>query len=101
MVKDIYDISSISKIQKSIILDIEKAGPDCAKFISRRLNVALDVTMKELQTLEHNGWIERVKGTFLMKKGLRRPKHMNHTYYDLTRQARLFLRNARRGGCDF
>ena len=38
------------------------------------------------------GFLERVKGRFLKKKGLRRPKHMNHTYYELSREARLHLR---------
>ena len=75
-----------------ILKDLYALAPDCAKFLSRRLRMDLGETMKRLRRLESLGFLERVKGRFLKKKGLRRPKHMNHTYYELSREARLHLR---------
>ncbi|HIE33406.1 MAG TPA: DUF2250 domain-containing protein [Thermodesulfobacteriaceae bacterium] len=75
-----------------ILRDLYALAPDCAKFLSRRLRLDLEETMQRLRRLENLGFLERVKGKFLKKKGLRRPKHMNHTYYELTREARLYLR---------
>ena len=80
----------------ALLFDIAKNGPDCAKFIARRHSRSLEEVMKSLASMEERGWLERVKGTFLMKKGLRRPKHMNHTYYRLSRKAELYLRKQRR-----
>ncbi len=75
-----------------ILKDLFATAPDCAKFLSRRLRLELGETMRRLRELENMGFLERVEGRFLKKKGLRRPKHMNHTYYELTRPARLHLR---------
>ncbi len=75
-----------------ILKDLYALAPDCAKFLARRLRLDLGETMKRLKRLENLGFLERVEGRFLRKKGLRRPKHMNHTYYELTRLARLYLR---------
>ena len=86
----------LDELKAKLLTDIFENGPDCAKFISRRHRISLRKAMDELAEMERLGWLERVKGTFLMKKGLRRPKHMNHTYYDLSRRAELYLRKNRR-----
>jgi len=78
--------------EQKIVLDIRNNGPDCAKFISRRHGMQLRDTMDMLSALHRDGWLERVKGTFLFKRGFKKPKHMNHTYYSVTRQAQRFLR---------
>ncbi len=75
-----------------ILKDLYALAPDCAKFLSRRLRLDLEETRRRLRRLESLGFLERVQGRFLKKKGLRRPKHMNHTYYELAREARLYLR---------
>ncbi len=80
------------------IIDIKENGPDCAKFLSRRIKTDLACTMKLLANLEKKGWLQRVQGTFLFKKGFKRPKHMNHTYYQLTKQAEKELRQLARKG---
>ena len=85
-----------SGLRLELLLDMERSGPDCAKFISRHLKRPLKETMDELKALEGLGWLERIKGTFLMKRGLKRPKYMNHTYYGLSRKAELYLREQRR-----
>ena len=83
---------------KMIILELKKNGPDCAKFLSRRLKLDPATCMELLSTLESVDWLQRIKGTFLFKKGFRRPKHMNHTYYEITKNAEKTLRFlARRG----
>ncbi len=89
-------VADLNELRTRLLLDIFENGPDCAKFISRRHKISLRQAMDELAEMERLGWLERVKGTFLMKKGLKRPKHMNHTYYDLSRSAELYLRENRR-----
>ncbi|SFR10514.1 DUF2250 domain-containing protein [Desulfoscipio geothermicus] len=69
---------------------------DCAKFISRKLKINLGETMQRLKHLEKLGFLERVKGTFLKRKDLYKPKHMNHTYYKLVNKARLVLKHKHR-----
>ncbi|WP_022852499.1 DUF2250 domain-containing protein [Thermodesulfatator atlanticus] len=75
-----------------ILKDLYATAPDCAKFLSRRLRLDLGDTMERLRKLEALGFLERVGGRFLKKKGLKKPKHMNHTYYELSRPCRLYLR---------
>ncbi len=82
----------LTEIEQALVEDIRQNGADCAKFISRRHGLDLRETMDLLSLLEKHGWLQRVKGTFLFKRGFRKPKHMNHTYYTLTRPATLFLR---------
>ncbi len=83
---------------KAIILDLRENGPDCAKFLSRRLKIDLATCMKSLSFLEASGWLQRVKGTFLFKRGFRRPKHMNHTYYEITKNGEKHIRFLARKG---
>ncbi|MBA2848989.1 DUF2250 domain-containing protein [Thermosulfuriphilus ammonigenes] len=85
-------LKGLNDQERAIIFDLRQNGPDCAKFISRRLGLELGLTMEILRDLERKAILERVSGTFLKKKGLRRPKHMNHTYYRLTRPMRIFFR---------
>jgi len=82
------EIDNLNPELKKILDDILKKGPDCAKFISRRLSLELRTTMDYLEELEKLGLLEKVQGTFLMKPGMKKPKHMNHTYYQLSRKAK-------------
>lgn len=82
----------LSEFEQAVVYDIYERGPDCAKFISRRYSENLRDTMDILHKLEKDGWLERVKGTFLSKRVFKKPKHMNHTYYSLSRPAELTLR---------
>ncbi len=98
MKKDFNDKSweALEQGKKAIVMDLYNGGPDCAKFLSRRLKMPLGETMDLLNGLEDAGWLQRIKGTFLFKRGFKRPKHMNHTYYELSRPATLFLRGKMR-----
>ncbi len=86
----------LTEDERALVEEIWREGPDCAKFLSRRLRLPLDYTMDRLSDLCGKGWLSRVKGTFLFKRGFRRPKHMNHTYYQLTRKGEIFLREKKR-----
>ncbi len=85
-------LDSLTQPERDILFRIYKHGPDCAKFISRQLKLELAEAMQILRLLQQKGWLERVEGRFLKPKGWRHAKHMNHTYYDLTRKAKLALR---------
>ena len=82
----------LDKDEEAVLLDIYEKGPDCAKFLSRRYAMELGSTMEMLKKLERKGLLSRVKGTFLSKRVFKKPKHMNHTYFDLSREAKLSVR---------
>jgi len=83
---------SLSLTERAILEHLYNHGPNCAKFIARKLTLDLKDVMDLLKTLQKQGWIQRVEGRFLKPKGWRKTKHMNHTYYTLTREAKLLLR---------
>jgi len=88
----VLDWSVLEEEDIKILQYIYNIEIDCAKFISRRLKMELGETMQRLKRLEELGFLERVKGTFLKRKDFYKPKHMNHTYYELTRESRLVIR---------
>ena len=92
------DWKDLNKDLRTILLDLRKNGPDCAKFLSRRIKRDLSTSMELLSSLEALGWIQRIRGTFLFKRGFRRPKHMNHTYYEITKNGKKKLRLLARKG---
>ncbi|GEM_PF-1311457 len=92
------DWTALSGLEQEILMDLREKGPDCAKFLSRRFSVHPSEMMNLLNNLKERAWIERVKGTFLHKKGLKRPKHMNHTYFQLSRPGELEIRRCLRSG---
>ena len=46
--------------------------------------------MERLKKLESEGFLKRIEGKFVTIRG--KPKHMNHTYYELTREVKLYFR---------
>ena len=96
--KGLNDWGSLSREEKDIMLDIKKNGPDCAKFLSRKNKISLERAMNTLKKLESDAWLERVQGTFLEKKGMRRPKHMNHSYFDISKTGNILMRKLLRTG---
>jgi DNA-binding Lrp family transcriptional regulator len=75
-----------------ILRDFYHEGPDCAKFVSRRFGWELKETMERLKRLENLGFLKRIEGRFATIRG--KFKHMNHTYYDIVREVKLFFRRA-------
>ena len=90
---DLAKWKSLSPDGQKILTDLYANGADCAKFLARRHGKELGEMMNLLKELEKDGWISRVKGTFLSKRTFVKPKHMNHTYYTITRKTKLLLRD--------
>ncbi len=74
-----------------ILKDLYENGSDCAKFISRRFKWDLKETAERLKKLEKEGFLKRIEGRFAVIRG--KLKHMNHTYYEVTREVRLYFRS--------
>ncbi len=81
----------LDKKDWEILKDLYQDGPDCAKFISRRFTWDLKETMQRLKKLEKKGFLKRVEGRFAIIRG--KLKHMNHTYYEITREVKLYFRS--------
>lgn len=75
----------------SILKDLFYHEPDCAKFIARRIRYDLKEVFEGLKLLENLKIIERVSKT-LIRKG-KNLKHRNHTYYEIKKEWRKFLKN--------
>ncbi|MFV9568345.1 DUF2250 domain-containing protein [Thermoanaerobacter mathranii] len=82
----------------TILAYLKKLGPEYAKFLARRLGLSLEESRKRLQSLEKRGLIKRVERRIVKYYHRQRKsvKHRNHTYYELTREGELFLRQARK-----
>lgn len=81
-----------------ILQFIDYAGPEYAWRLG--INVGLDVeeSRSRLENLLNKGLLEKVPGNMLVGYHRQRDwvKHMNHTYYRITREGRLYLRKLRR-----
>ncbi|ADQ07247.1 DUF2250 domain-containing protein [Caldicellulosiruptor changbaiensis] len=82
----------------TILAYLKKLGPEYAKLLAIRLGLSLEETRKRLQSLEERGLIKRVERRIVKYYHRRRKsvKHRNHTYYELTREGELFLREAKK-----
>ncbi|MCD6548241.1 MAG: putative transciptional regulator [Thermodesulfobacterium sp.] len=76
-----------------ILKDLYKDGADCAKFIARRFGWDLKETIEKLKKLEKEKFLKRVEGRFAIIRG--KLKHMNHTYYEVTREVKLYFRRSK------
>lgn len=96
--KGYIDEEKEDKTDLDILRFIEYAGPEYAWRLG--INIGIDVTeaRERLERLMKKGLLEKVQGTML--EGYHREKdwikHMNHTYYRLSREGKLFLRKIRR-----
>ncbi|SHK93796.1 DUF2250 domain-containing protein [Desulforamulus aeronauticus] len=99
MALGLLDIEIEDEMDLKILNFIEYAGPEYAWRLG--INVGLDVeeSRRRLEKLLEKGLLEKVQGTMLA--GYHRQKdwvkHMNHTYYRVTREGRHYLRKLRRG----
>jgi len=77
---------------------ISYAGPEYAWRLGINIGIDVNEARERLERLIGKGLLEKVQGTML--EGYHREKdwvkHMNHTYYRLSREGELFLRNLRR-----
>jgi len=87
--------SDLSDIELKILYYIQHSGPVFTKKLTTRLNEDIQTVQKNIETLQHKGYLERVTRTLIDYRINRRnkvTKHRNHTYYDLTRKGRLLMR---------
>lgn len=86
-------------VDLEILKFIDYAGPEYAWRLG--INIGLDVAeaRRRLELLLDKGFLERVEGNMLENyhRAKNWTKHMNHTYYRITREGRHYLRRLRHG----
>lgn len=86
----------LNEINLKIMYYIHHSGPVFVKKLAARLNSDTQTVRAAIQNLLDTGHLERVTKTLLDYRIDRRnkvTKHRNHTYFDLTRKGKLFMRN--------
>ena len=86
----------LSDIELKILYYIYHSGPAFIKKLSVRLKKDIQTLQRSIEALQRMEYLERVTGTLVEYRLDRRnkvTKHRNHTYYDLTRKGRLFMRH--------
>jgi len=88
--------SELTALETKILYYIHHSGPAFVKKLSARLNENPHTVRSSVERLQSTSYLERVSGTLVeyrLNKRNKVTKHRNHTYYDLTRKGRLFMRN--------
>ena len=85
------------EIDIEILKFIDYAGPEYAWRLSININISWEEARERLKNLMDKGFLERVPGNMLENYHREKnwTKHMNHTYYRITRKGRLYLRELR------
>src|SRR4030043_1539394 len=92
------DKGEISDIELKVLYYLYHSGPTFLKKLSARLSEDIQAVRKSIEYLQNMGYLERVSGTLVeyrINKRNKVTKHRDHTYYDLTRKGRLFIRHFR------
>lgn len=85
------------EIDVRILKYIQLVGPEYAIQLAKNLNLEVEQARDRLETLNEKDLLTRVQGTMLESYHRQEgwDKHMNHTYYRLSRQGELYLRDLR------
>lgn len=86
----------LNYLELKILYYIYHSGPSFIKKLAARLNEDIQTMRKSIMNLQRTEYLERVTKTLVEYRIDRRnkvTKHRNHTYYDLTRKGKLFMRN--------
>lgn len=85
------------EIDVRILKYIQLVGPEYAIQLAKNLNLEVEQARDRLETLNKKDLLTRVQGTMLESYHRQEgwDKHMNHTYYRLSRQGELYLRDLR------
>ena len=77
---------------------IERVGPEYSIQMAKTLNIPIQKVRNRLKSLTQKGFLKRVQGTMLESYHRQEgwDKHMNHTYYQLSRKGKLYLRKMRK-----
>jgi predicted transcriptional regulator len=87
--------TELTEPELKVMYYIFRSGPAFIKKLSTRLNEGNEILRNSVKTLQRLGYLERVTKTLVdyrLDKRNKVTKHRNHTYYDLTRKGRLFMR---------
>ncbi len=90
------DNTDLTDLELKILYYIHHSGPSFIKKLAARLNEDIQTMRKSVMILQRLGYMERVTRTLVEYRIDRRnkvTKHRNHTYYDLTRKGKLFMRS--------
>jgi predicted transcriptional regulator len=90
------DNADLTDLELKILYYIHHSGPSFIKKLAARLNEDIHTMRKSVMILQRLGYMERVTRTLVEYRIDRRnkvTKHRNHTYYDLTRKGKLFMRS--------
>ncbi len=86
----------LTEIELKILKYHKIMGADYSKLVSHRFGLKLCEAMKIHQDLFEKGLLEKVSGRIIdyhtNVKRMKTVKHRNHTYYVLSREGKLFLR---------
>lgn len=86
------------KLDLKILQFIDYAGPEYAWRLGINIGIDVQEARNRLQKLLEKGLLERVEGNMLGNYHREKSwtKHMNHTYYRISRQGKLYVRKLRR-----
>jgi len=87
--------TELTEVELKIIYYIFHSGPTFNKKLTIRLNKDMQIVRNSIKKLQRLGYLKRVTKTLVdyrLDKRNKVTKHRNHTYYDLTRKGRLFMR---------
>jgi len=85
----------LTEPELKVLYYICHSGPAFIKKLASRLNEDNEILRKSVKNLQRLGYLERVTKTLIdyrLDKRNKVTKHRNHTYYNLTREGRLFMR---------
>lgn len=87
----------LTEVELKILYYIYHSGPTFIKKLAARLNEDNQILRNSVKNLQRLGYLERVTKTLIdyrLDKRNKVIKHRNHTYYDITRKGRLFMRHS-------
>ncbi|SMP03712.1 Uncharacterized protein SAMN06265339_0139 [Desulfurobacterium pacificum] len=90
--------NNLNELEIKILYYIHQTGPAYIKKLCQRLREDNDTIRKHIKKLEQLGYLERVSGRLVEYRIDRRNKvvkHRNHTYYDITRKGKHFIRRTK------
>lgn len=92
------DVELEDQTDLEILEFIGYAGPEYAWRLGINIGIDVSEARERLEALLAKGLLERVQGTMLENYHRAKDwtKHMNHTYYRLSREGKLYLRNLRK-----
>lgn len=85
----------LTQVELQIIYYVFRSGPAFIKKLAARLNEDNQILRNSVKNLQRLGYLERITKTLVdyrLDKRNKVTKHRNHTYYDITRKGRLFMR---------